>query len=166
MTTVLFFRTNYHFANLMYGFFNGVSSVADTAVEWFFATCLLTNLALQLGLYFGRDALTNHLNQVFRVNKMLGGELLIPQAKRKGLQHPFPGKKYNDGCTVYMRKLAISACVPPLFFLIIFPYKSNQSTVFLLSSACLVERGQRPVLLVGKLPVLLELFMPVLHGVH
>ena len=81
MTTVLFFRTNYRFANLIYGFFKGVPSVADTAVESFFATCLPTNLGLQLGLHFGRDVLTDPWNQVFWINKTLGG-LLIPQAKK------------------------------------------------------------------------------------
>ena len=129
MVSILFLRTNYHFASLIKAFWYGVSSIADTAVEWFFATCLLTSLATQLGLYLGRDALTNHFNQLFRANRMLGDELLIAEAKSKG-RHPRTGKKYNDGCTLWMRIFTLTAYVSPIFFGLFFLTKPNSRLYF------------------------------------
>ena len=41
MLTFLFVRVSYHIACLLSGFWMGFPSVAETAVEFFFAACLL-----------------------------------------------------------------------------------------------------------------------------
>ena len=115
MLSFLGVRVVYHFAWLTSSLWYGFPSVEETTVEFFYATCLLTAFTTNLGFYVDRYSLINHLNQLLRINQIFAKEFLIDQSKAKG-RHPLSGKRYDDGCALWMRIFTPACYSVPLSF--------------------------------------------------